>query len=137
MILCPRSSSYATIAVRITETLTIEMNNITGAVNDSLCHVFEDKSKKQYTFISDCERPLDGGNPQVLCECCTACSSKDDYDYINDYSDDYYYGDSVPGMGVGEAARFNCSAGGSVYQAWVCDGEQDCDDGSDEVNCDN
>ena len=30
---------------------------------------------------------------------------------------------------------FTCDDGGCALQAWTCDGDNDCDDGSDEVGC--
>jgi len=30
---------------------------------------------------------------------------------------------------------FTCADGGCVQNSWVCDGDNDCEDGSDEVEC--
>jgi len=30
---------------------------------------------------------------------------------------------------------FTCTDGGCALQAWTCDGDNDCEDGSDEVGC--
>jgi len=30
---------------------------------------------------------------------------------------------------------FTCADGGCALNAWVCDGDNDCEDGSDEVDC--
>jgi len=30
---------------------------------------------------------------------------------------------------------FTCLDGGCALQAWTCDGDNDCEDGSDEVGC--
>ncbi len=43
--------------------------------------------------------------------------------------DDYDFGDD-------DSGTFNCADGSDwVPTSWVCDGEADCDDGSDEANC--
>ena len=31
--------------------------------------------------------------------------------------------------------EFSCASGGCINATWVCDNEEDCLDGSDEVNC--
>ena len=34
-----------------------------------------------------------------------------------------------------EEIEFSCTSGGCINATWYCDGEEDCFDGSDEVNC--
>lgn len=34
-----------------------------------------------------------------------------------------------------DSSEFRCSDGQCIYSNWKCDGDKDCNDGSDEVNC--
>src|SRR5688500_14799719 len=36
---------------------------------------------------------------------------------------------------LAECEEFKCTSGGAIVPAWVCDGEGDCADGSDEAEC--
>jgi len=41
---------------------------------------------------------------------------------------------TLPGEGCPDNL-FTCGDGECALQAWVCDGDADCQDGSDEVDC--
>ncbi|XP_072017915.1 CUB and sushi domain-containing protein 3-like isoform X2 [Amphiura filiformis] len=51
-------------------------------------------------------------------------------DYINDCGDN---SDEVDGCVCDPSIEFNCTDGGCINSTWVCNGESDCIDGSDEA----
>jgi len=57
------------------EELLINNNDFTGEVDESLCLIRNDTipGGNLGVFHSDCQPPSGGGQPQILCSCCTAC----------------------------------------------------------------
>ncbi len=41
----------------------------------------------------------------------------------------------MTGSATCDPSRFQCASGACVSAHWVCDGDNDCKDNSDEVNC--
>ena len=44
-------------------------------------------------------------------------------------------GESGSGTGAGQTCEFECGDGYCISQAWVCDGNPDCNEGEDEYDC--
>jgi hypothetical protein len=40
-----------------------------------------------------------------------------------------------PGEEVCNTSQYQCATGHCIPEAWMCDGEADCDDRTDELNC--
>ncbi len=79
----------------------------------------------------------------VLSRCITALSCEDVGHYFEEDVDPYpceaeetaYYAAADAAFPTEEVPEFTCADGNTVPGDWVCDGEPDCDDASDEADC--
>ena len=56
------------------EELLLQNNDLTGAVDDSICRILNTTGGGSLGVLhSDCQPPKGGGAPQIVCSCCTAC----------------------------------------------------------------
>ena len=58
-----------------TEELLLNNNDLTGVVDDSYCLIRNNTvpGGNLGVFHADCQPSPDGGPPQIVCSCCTAC----------------------------------------------------------------
>jgi len=76
-------------------------------------------------------------NNHHKCECPTGLSKVGD-DCVCPNNEKYVNGECRPGKNeTCNSSQFTCLNGGCIPAHWKCDKDQDCDDGSDEEDCDN
>ncbi|KAL3783278.1 hypothetical protein ACHAW5_010270 [Stephanodiscus triporus] len=55
------------------EELLLQNNELTGAVDVSLCRILNTTGGNLGRLDADCQPPAGGGPPQITCNCCTTC----------------------------------------------------------------